>query len=164
MSSGDTITRIRPSGMTIERLEAHPCSFERLHIQSSHSCHAQLSAERDMQWSFEQRVINIGSLSNADLSIQDSTVSRRHARVEIDQGGYRIVDLDSKNGVWVNRVRVRDAYLNDGDILQVGGVSLRFQLTRQRLKEFPLWIEDHLGELYGASSVMRELFLSLIHI
>ncbi|MEP6873288.1 MAG: FHA domain-containing protein [Burkholderiales bacterium] len=51
----------------------------------------------------------------------DDAVSRQHARIERDADGYRIIDLGSANGTFVNRVRVDGAAaLAHGDIVQFG--------------------------------------------
>lgn len=51
----------------------------------------------------------------------DDAVSREHARIERSAEGYRIVDLGSANGTYVNRARVeREASLKHGDIVQFG--------------------------------------------
>jgi len=56
----------------------------------------------------------------------DVTVSREHAVVEQRDDGVHIVDLSSLNGTYVNRERVEDALLSDGDELQVGKYRLTF--------------------------------------
>lgn len=51
----------------------------------------------------------------------DDAVSRQHARIVHEGEGYKIVDLSSANGTFVNRVRVDgEAVLNHGDIVQFG--------------------------------------------
>jgi len=51
----------------------------------------------------------------------DDAVSREHARIERTDAGYKIVDLGSANGTFVNRVRVEhEAPLAHGDIVQFG--------------------------------------------
>jgi transcriptional regulator with GAF, ATPase, and Fis domain len=70
----------------------------------------------------------IGQSPVCDVQLSDRTVSRRHAALETDHVGVRIVDLDSSNGTFVNRVRVRDAYLVGGEVVQVGQTTLRIEL------------------------------------
>ena len=151
MSSGDTLTQRYRDTQELEQIDAHPCVFELVSDSTN-------SSGSLVRWDFDQRIIRIGSLNDADLRLTDATVSRQHARVEVEQSGYRVIDTESKNGVWVNQVRARDAYLNDGDLLRIGGVQLRFYLAKQHVSQFSLWMGDELGELYGASTPMRELF------
>ena len=154
MSSGKTITYLQTFD-DIEHLEAHPYHFELLSLAE------ELPAEHPSSWRLERRVIRLGSLSSCDVRLHHPTVSRRHARVELDVSGYRLIDEESKNGVKINQVRIRDAYLEDGDVVHIGGVRLRFCLHKQQLRQFPLWTRPYFGELYGESTVMRELFAML---
>lgn len=154
MSSGKTITHLRTLD-EIEHLEAHPYQFELVSATSD------LPTNHPRSWSLERRVIRLGSLSTCDVMLTHPTVSRRHARLELDMVGYRLIDEESKNGVRINQVRIRDAYLEDGDVVQIGGVHLRFGLYKQQMRQFPLWTRDTFGELFGDSTVMRELFALL---
>jgi DNA-binding NtrC family response regulator len=54
------------------------------------------------------------------LPIADFAVSARHARVEVDEGRVRIVDLGSRNGTWVGGARVEAAQLSVGACAIVG--------------------------------------------
>ncbi|HMF09872.1 MAG TPA: FHA domain-containing protein, partial [Thermoanaerobaculia bacterium] len=54
-------------------------------------------------------------------------VSRHHANVVFTADGYRIVDLNSGNGILVNGKRVTDWLLNDGDVIQIGMEKLTFR-------------------------------------
>jgi hypothetical protein len=69
--------------------------------------------------------IVIGRSSACELVVADDTVSRRHAALELRQGGWRIVDLGSTNGTWVNGRRVVEAEVLAGDELQLGAARFR---------------------------------------
>ena len=67
---------------------------------------------------------------------RDDTVSRNHATIKRDlqQKGFTLVDLNSRNGVNVNGARIRDSVaLHHGDVIQfgAGGPELLFQLDPQ---------------------------------
>ena len=66
--------------------------------------------------------------SNAIAFPQDSTVSRRHARIEKTDGGVRIVDEGSSNGTFVNGAKITDQVLQPGDEVQIGSTRLRFEM------------------------------------
>jgi pSer/pThr/pTyr-binding forkhead associated (FHA) protein len=53
-------------------------------------------------------------------------VSRRHAVLVKRDDGYYIDDEDSLNGTYVNRRRVENAKLEDGDEVQIGKYRLTF--------------------------------------
>jgi adenylate cyclase len=55
-----------------------------------------------------------------DISIDDLTVSRRHARISRTSEGYLIEDLQSNNGTYVNNVKIKKAILKNGDFITIG--------------------------------------------
>jgi len=61
------------------------------------------------------------------LTMRDPALSAHHFKVVPDNGYYYRVDLDSTNGTYVNRRRVRAAKLASGDIIQAGQVELEFR-------------------------------------
>ncbi len=68
----------------------------------------------------------IGRDETCDVQLADPAVSRRHAEMEWTYRGYRLRDLGSRNGTFVNAVEIEDALLYDGDLIEVGLVQLRF--------------------------------------
>ncbi|MCI0681748.1 MAG: FHA domain-containing protein [Gemmataceae bacterium] len=66
----------------------------------------------------------VGRHSEADIRLAFPEVSRRHARLLYENGQWRIVDLDSLNGVWINSDRMHDAVLYDGDRIRIGHCML----------------------------------------
>ena len=52
-----------------------------------------------------------------------------HATLDRVPGGYKIVDADSFNGLWVNNLNMKEAVLNDGDVVQIGTFCLLYQST-----------------------------------
>ncbi|HET6849599.1 MAG TPA: FHA domain-containing protein [Gaiellales bacterium] len=69
---------------------------------------------------------SIGRAPQSDVFLDDITVSREHAVLEQREDGVHIVDQGSLNGTYVNRERVEDARLSDGDELQIGKYRLAF--------------------------------------
>lgn len=69
--------------------------------------------------------IVLGRSSACALVLRDDTVSRRHAALELRDGGWWILDLGSSNGTWLNGRRVAEAEVRAGDDLQLGAVRLR---------------------------------------
>ncbi len=53
------------------------------------------------------------------------SVSRHHAELRMTPGGYRIVDLGSHNGTFVNEQRVTEAALAEGDSVGFGDTTFR---------------------------------------
>jgi len=68
----------------------------------------------------------IGRSPECDIFLDDVTVSRRHAEILHEGEIYRIRDLGSLNGTFVNRQRVESAELHDDDEVQIGKYRLTF--------------------------------------
>lgn len=66
----------------------------------------------------------IGRDVNNEIHLDDITVSRSHALITKNDG-YRIKDLGSLNGTYLNAIAVRDAQIQSGDEIQIG----KFHLT-----------------------------------
>ena len=62
-----------------------------------------------------------------DLAIPDSRISARHARFERCLGAWCVKDQQSKNGTFVNGVRVEQAILSDGDLIDLGDTLFVFR-------------------------------------
>lgn len=73
--------------------------------------------------------VTIGRVPQCDIFLDDVTVSRRHAEVLRGDRGFRIRDVGSLNGTYVNRVRVDSVDLRNGDEIQVGKYRFKFVFT-----------------------------------
>ncbi|MBI2838057.1 MAG: FHA domain-containing protein [Acidobacteria bacterium] len=62
----------------------------------------------------------------SDLTLPDQKVSRAHAGIERDAGGFAIVDYQSSNGVFVNGAKISRTRISPGDRLQIGLFELIF--------------------------------------
>ena len=76
--------------------------------------------------------VRIGREPDNDIVLSDLSVSSHHAELRKVAGAYRIVDLDSTNGTFVNEQRVTAALLSDGDIVGLGDST--FRLAGQELQ------------------------------
>ena len=71
--------------------------------------------------------MSVGRNPQCDIFLNDMTVSRKHAVVEVSNSGTVIRDQDSFNGVWVNNKNVFERKLADGDVIQIGEFCLLYQ-------------------------------------
>lgn len=69
----------------------------------------------------------IGRAGDCDVTLSDVTVSKYHARINLDELGWFVEDLGSTNGTFVNGKRVSKAYLKNEDTLRLGLTELRFR-------------------------------------
>lgn len=68
------------------------------------------------------REITIGRHPTNTVRLADEKASRHHCTIRPDdQGRYIIIDLDSRNGTRVNEVKVQQTYIDQGDVIRVGG-------------------------------------------
>lgn len=75
----------------------------------------------------DREVITIGRHPEADLFLDDVTVSRHHAEIHrVDDGSMMLRDLGSLNGTYVSGDRVDEHTLLTGDEVQVGRFKLVF--------------------------------------
>lgn len=81
------------------------------------------------------RIVVIGDGENAeigrdpscDVVLEDSSISRHHARLDWNGGGWTLVDVGSTNGTTVNGEPARGAELRDGDWVGFGRLGGRFE-------------------------------------
>ncbi len=116
----------------------------------------------DEGWSgaFEARRIVIGSSPDSDLALNDPAVSRAHAAIEVDERGYRLKDLGSKNGTFAAGMRISEVYLDHGATFRVGATTLDCGTTGEEV-EIRFSGKGTFGNLLGRSMVMREIFALL---
>ena len=71
----------------------------------------------------------VGRGSSVQLRLdEDAHISRQHFRLEVDPPHCRLHDLGSRNGTFVNGLRVDDCALQDGDLIAAGQTQLRFSV------------------------------------
>jgi DNA-binding NtrC family response regulator len=104
-----------------------------------------------------QRSLLIGTHPSADLVLVDPMVSRLHARIDVEDSEYVLRDLGSTNGTRVAGTRIREAFLDDGAVIDLGATRITFTLLDEPF-EIKLADSDEFEGLIGSSVEMRELF------
>jgi pSer/pThr/pTyr-binding forkhead associated (FHA) protein len=93
----------------------------------------------------------IGREEGVEIVLKDDLISRKHAKVRRDWSGTHVEDLESRNGIRVNKKRVNRKTLKDRDELEVGGIRLLY-LDPTEVREAPVVLrgdqrpDDHEGE------------------
>ncbi|MDY6055586.1 FHA domain-containing protein [Micrococcus sp.] len=77
----------------------------------------------------DQPVVTVGRHPDADIFLDDVTVSRRHAEFRAVDGGHELVDLDSLNGTFVNQDRVDAVRLRSGMQVQIGKYRMSYHAS-----------------------------------
>src|SRR3569623_295188 len=74
-------------------------------------------------------VIKLGKVPSAHLKLDDETVSRMHAIIEVNgPGDVSIIDLGSTKGTFVNGLKVNKAKLQSGDTIVVGETRIELAI------------------------------------
>ncbi len=105
----------------------------------------------------DKRSVLFGTHASADVVVQDPSVSRLHARVDVEAQDYVLHDLGSTNGTRINGIRIREACLDDGTVFSLGATQIKFRVLDQPF-EIALAKEESFEGLIGRSVAMRELF------
>src|SRR5262245_19562284 len=111
--------------------------------------------------------LRIGRALDNDIVLNHAIVSRHHAQVELRGRDAWVTDLNSRNGVFVNRLRVKEEQLGDGDVIQVGPFEFNYEdraaqsVVLDDNKYFPLASEARQiqsGELPELAMDVREFY------
>jgi DNA-binding NtrC family response regulator len=125
-----------------------------LHVRR---CILQSVENPSREWTFEKEEIRIGSMSDNDVVLDDDTVSRYHCRITQEDNGYVLLDQRSTNGTFINKVRIREAFVKSGSIISVGQSQLRFNAREEEVEIVPSRA-DRCGGLIGGNARMREIY------
>ena len=82
----------------------------------------------------DQDVTTVGRHPNADIFLDDVTVSRRHAEFRRTGTKFTINDLASLNGTYFDGVRIDSALLDEGAEVQIGKYKFTFFASRSDLE------------------------------
>ena len=120
-------------------------------------CTLQAADDSSQQWSFDKEEIRIGSMDDNDVVLADDTVSRYHCKIIQDDTGYVLVDNNSTNGTFINKVRVREGFLKPGCTIAAGQSVLTFNAREEEVQIVPSRA-DRCGRLIGGNAKMREIY------
>jgi DNA-binding NtrC family response regulator len=109
---------------------------------------------------FDKAEITIGAMEDNDLVVSDDTVSRYHCRIVQEETSYLLVDLGSTNGTFINRVRIKEAYLKPGCTIGLGNTEVKFHAADEKVEIVPSR-KERLGRMVGRHVKMRELYTVL---
>ena len=116
----------------------------------------------------ERDKIVLGRAVEADVRVNDFRASRQHACISAERElgsdvvRYKITDLGSTNGTQLNGQTISEAFLNDGDKVEIGDHLFRFEMLDEIDREFQqhihrLLAHDELTGLLTSKSFFSEL-------
>ncbi|MDX2286156.1 MAG: FHA domain-containing protein [Bacteroidia bacterium] len=78
----------------------------------------------------QTRQVRMGRHTDNELVLSDTSVSRKHAILILNNDSVLVRDLGSKNGITINAQPVTQGLMRDGDVLTVGEVILKLNVSR----------------------------------
>ncbi|MFK7984526.1 MAG: sigma 54-interacting transcriptional regulator [Sandaracinaceae bacterium] len=144
-----------PSATKITYIDGRPTTLTLRRCQLS-----MMRGETLKDYTFDQDVVGIGAMEDNDLVLDDETVSRNHCKIFREGDQYIIRDLGSTNGTFVNRVRIREAFLHPNCTLTCGQTDIKFNSFDEQLRIVPS-DRDRYGDLIGRDRSMREIYAIL---
>jgi adenylate cyclase len=85
-----------------------------------------LADDEQMVFFLAKDTVVIGKLPENDIELKDNTISRQHCRLQRSGKGYKLADLNSTNGCYVNGRRVLSKALAVGDKITIGRTTLSY--------------------------------------
>ena len=77
----------------------------------------------------------VGRGTTNDVVIDSDQASRNHAVIDVEQAFVTITDLGSRNGTFVNDVRIENQVLAQGDSIRLGSYEMRFVVANQEFSQ-----------------------------
>ncbi len=106
---------------------------------------------------FDKDEIRIGAMDDNDIVLRGETFSRYHCKIVQEDTGYALVDLHSTNGTFVNKVRIREAFLGPGCTVSCGQGKLKFNAKDEQVEISPS-SADRCADLIGGNASMRQIY------
>jgi len=120
-----------------------------------------------------QNGMTFGRSASCDVTLEDGSVSRRHAQIRVSAGAWQVEDLNSRNGIRVNGALVGKPHvLADEDVIEVGRVAMMFVAPRRRSTEgaeredtvVPISVGDELTDVCTLKSLKSEGAHSTVYV
>jgi DNA-binding NtrC family response regulator len=107
---------------------------------------------------FSPTRILVGTSPVCQIRLSDPSVSRRHLALEPQGRRYRITDLGSTNGTFIDGIAVIDGFIRGDEIVRVGATAMRIEAAEGNAVATPLPSAIRFGRVVGASVAMRRIY------
>ncbi len=101
-----------------------------------------------------RKALVVGRDSSSDFCLNGKMISRKHFSIYQNDNRFLLSDLGSRNGVYINGEKSVKHLLEDGDIIQLGQVKIKFSVS-SGLSEFP---EDDTAELCSDTGTSTAIY------
>src|SRR5262245_33084338 len=105
---------------------------------------------------FEDGVVTIGRAETNSIQLDDPAAEPLHCQIEATTDGrFKLVDLETKVGTEVDGMKVNAHFLESGDRIYIGGISIVFEddppldtePAKSKTRRIPIRSEEHTSEL-----------------
>jgi len=148
-----------PASISVTRVITRPDNSSALRVRRARLKVAK-GPDKGQQKEISPDGLVVGTAPDCELVLNDPAVSRRHFEVVPCEAGFRLRDLQSKNGTRVNDHLVGELTLTGSEDITVGASRLKLQVLAGH-DEFPLSEQTAFGDLLGRSVAMRRIFALL---
>ena len=105
-----------------------------------------------------EKDVTIGRSLEVDLVLDDEKASRMHCVVRNEDGTWYIKDLQSKNGTFVNGLRVESKALSHGDRIRIGSTVAVFEEVETTGANTALMeVEEKMSQGKGYRTILKEI-------
>ena len=84
-------------------------------------------SQTGIEITLSEGTMTLGRDPRCDIFLNDMTVSRKHAELQVKTDSCILRDKNSFNGVWVNDRAIETCLLKPGDLIQIGAFSLQYR-------------------------------------
>jgi len=100
----------------------------------------------------------IGREISFGLSLHDSSISRKHCKIDYQDDNFIITDLGSSNGTYINKKKVSNAILKNGDKIKVGNFLFEVILEKQGdEKRVISYLKDSFGSFSASLTILNPI-------
>ena len=108
---------------------------------------------KDSVFVLDNPEVTLGRLETNGIAVPDMAVSRTHCAVRREAGRFRLQDLDSRNGTFVNSMPVKERWLEEGDRIEIGDSQFVFRIAGEEAAvSGPVQLEE--GEAVSGPTVI----------
>jgi DNA-binding NtrC family response regulator len=140
--------------MTIHRVTN---AAEREHASVPSRLYVLSGENAGMEVSIPPVGVVVGADDACAVKLIDARVSRKHVSIVPGEAGFRVKDMGSRNGTWVDGAQITEGEVPVGAILRVGSTLLQL-LPAEEAGPLPASARTQFGALRGQSDGMRRVF------
>ena len=119
-------------GRTREQSHGGPArAFEQFRRETRAALVVVRGSAAGAEYELDRERLALGRGPGVELALEDEALSKEHAVLEFDRGGFRVRDLGSTNGLYVNGERSDTARLRHGDRIEAGEHCLQLLLEKR---------------------------------